>query len=71
MDILPETQEKLGKVLGKVDEMIPPVETVRLKLSRGTTTVFDSKMGGVPYFPKTMEFRPFARARTRASRCGF
>lgn len=56
MDILPEAQEKLGRVLAKVNEMIPPVETVLLKLSRGETKAFDSKMGGVPYFPKTMEY---------------
>ncbi|MDE7360809.1 MAG: DUF1963 domain-containing protein [Oscillospiraceae bacterium] len=56
MDISPETQEKLDRVLAKIDEKIPPVETVRLKLSRGKTTVFDSKMGGVPYFPKGMEY---------------
>lgn len=51
-----ETQEKLDKILARVDEMIPPVKTVRLKPSRGSTTVFDSKMGGVPYFPKDMEY---------------
>lgn len=56
VEISPETQEKVDKVLAKVDEMIPPVETVRLKLSRDKTTVFDSKMGGVPYFPKGMEY---------------
>lgn len=56
MNISPETQEKLDKVLAKVDELIPPVETVRLKLSRGETTVFDSKMGGTPYLPKGMEY---------------
>ena len=56
VEISPETQEKVDKVLAKVDEMIPPVETVRLRLSRDKTTVFDSKMGGVPYFPKGMEY---------------
>lgn len=56
MNISPETQEKLDKVLAKVDELIPPVETVRLKLTRAETTVFDSKMGGVPYLPKGMEY---------------
>lgn len=56
MEISPETQAKLDKLLAKVDELIPPVETVRLKPSRGKTTVFDSKLGGVPYFPKSMEY---------------
>ncbi|MCH5204373.1 MAG: DUF1963 domain-containing protein [Oscillospiraceae bacterium] len=56
MDISVETQEKLDKLLAKVDEKIPPVGTVRLKPKRGTTDVFDSKLGGVPYFPKGMEY---------------
>lgn len=55
-EISPETREKLDKILIKVDEKLPPVETVRLKLSRGETTVLDSKMGGKPYFPKGMEY---------------
>lgn len=56
MEISPETQEKLDKLLAKVDEKIPPVGTVRLKPKRGTATVFDSKLGGAPYFPKGMEY---------------
>ena len=56
MEISPETQEKLDKLFAKVDEKIPPVWTVRLKPKRGTTTVFDSKLGGVPYFPKGLEY---------------
>lgn len=56
VELSPEAREKLEKVLAKVDEIIPPVETVRLKLSRGEVTVFDSKMGGVPYFTKSMEY---------------
>ena len=56
MEISPETQAKLDKLLARVDELIEPVDTVRLKPSRGKTTVFDSKLGGVPYFPKTMEY---------------
>lgn len=56
MEISPETQAKLDKLLARVDELIEPVETVRLKPSRGKTTVFDSKLGGVPYFPKSMKY---------------
>lgn len=56
MEISPETKIKLDKFFGRVDELIPPAETVRLKPSRGETTVFDSKLGGVPYFPKAMEY---------------
>lgn len=56
MDNHSETRAKLEKILARVDELIPPVETVRLKPSRDSTTVFDSKLGGVPYFPKDMEY---------------
>ncbi len=52
----PETMEKLEKLLARVDELIEPVDTVRLHPRRGETTVFDSKMGGVPYFPKSMKY---------------
>ena len=54
--IMPETAEKLDKILSKVKKVLPPKKSVRLNLSRGETTVFDSKMGGVPYFPKDMEY---------------
>lgn len=56
MDNHLEPRAKLEKILARVDELIPTVETVRLKPSRGSTTVFDSKLGGVPYFPKDMEY---------------
>ncbi len=52
----PETMTKLEKLLARVDELIEPVDTVRLHPKRGKTTVFDSKMGGVPYFPKSMKY---------------
>lgn len=56
MDISPEVQAKCDKLLARVDELIPPAQSVRLKPSRGETTVFCSKMGGVPYFPKSMKY---------------
>ncbi len=52
----PKTMEKLEKLMARVDELIEPVQTVRLHPKRGETTVFDSKMGGVPYFPKSMKY---------------
>ena len=55
-EFLSETMEKLEKLMSRVDELIEPVQTVRLKPKRGKTTVFDSKMGGVPYFPKSMKY---------------
>lgn len=56
MEISPETKVKLDRLLARVDELIEPVESVRLVPSRSKTTVFDSKLGGVPYFPKSMEY---------------
>jgi len=50
------TEEKLEKLMARVDELIEPMDTVRLHPKRGKTTVFDSKMGGVPYFPKSMKY---------------
>lgn len=51
-----DVKEKLDKVLAKVDELIPPVESVRLRLSRGKADVLDSKMGGTPYLPEGMKY---------------
>ena len=56
MEITPEVQEKLDRLYEKIDEIIPPRMSVRLKPKRAKTTVFDSKLGGVPYFPKSMEY---------------
>lgn len=55
-DISPEVQLKCDKLLARVDELMPPVPSVRLKPAHGETTVFCSKMGGVPYFPKSMKY---------------
>lgn len=55
-ELSPELRAKLDMLFAKIDEKFPPVETVRLKPVHDKTTVFDSKMGGVPYFPKEMEY---------------
>lgn len=49
-------QEKFDKLMAEINRKAPPLPTVRLKPVRKKTTVFDSKMGGVPYFPKGMEY---------------
>ena len=57
MEISTETQAKLDKLYAKIDELVPPKMSVRLKPSRAKNiSVFESKMGGVPYFPKNMEY---------------
>lgn len=55
-EVSAETTEKLDKILKIVNKAVPPQESLRLKLSRGKAAVFDSKMGGVPYLPKSMEY---------------
>lgn len=52
-----ETLEKLAELLELLDEKCPPQPHLRLKPVRAqTTSVFDSKLGGIPYFPKDMDY---------------
>lgn len=52
-----ETLDRLTVLLGRLDEKCPPQPYLPLKPMRAaSTTVFDSKLGGVPYFPKGMEY---------------
>lgn len=48
--------ELLDKVLNNVDKQLKVRHTVWFDVSREETTVFDNKIGGVPYFPKDMEY---------------
>lgn len=53
----PETEDlKLDEVLARVNKYCPPKPVVKFRVMKEATTVFDSKIGGVPYFPKTMEY---------------
>lgn len=47
---------KLDEVLAGVNKYCSPKPVVKFSVTKDTTTVFDSKIGGVPYFPKTMEY---------------
>jgi len=52
-----ETLDKLAALLRRLDEKCPPRPHLPLKPVRvSSTSVFDSKLGGVPYFPKDMEY---------------
>ncbi len=52
-----ETLEKLKPLLELLDEKFTPLPHLKLKPVRAqSTSVFDSKLGGVPYFPKNMEY---------------
>ncbi|MBE6901715.1 MAG: DUF1963 domain-containing protein [Ruminococcaceae bacterium] len=51
-----QTLSKLGKLMTAINMEIPPRLCVRLKPVRSECSVFDSKLGGTPYFPKNMEY---------------
>lgn len=52
-----ETLDKLAALLRRLDEKCPPQPHLPLTFVRvSSTSVFDSKLGGVPYFPKDMEY---------------
>lgn len=46
----------IEKVMEKVKEILPPRPAVKFTVKRGETGLFDSKIGGTPYFPKNMEY---------------
>ena len=54
-------REDVIKLLEKAYEKYPPRKCVGFKVTKTKTSVFDCKMGGVPYFPKDMEY-PVSRS---------
>ncbi|MBQ8781380.1 MAG: DUF1963 domain-containing protein [Oscillospiraceae bacterium] len=44
------------EILRKTDNDVPPLPTLRLTPVKGKGSLFDSKLGGTPYFPKNMEY---------------
>lgn len=46
----------IEKILEKTYEILPPEPAVRLTVEKGEPGLFDSKIGGTPYFPKSMEY---------------
>ncbi|MBP1544298.1 MAG: DUF1963 domain-containing protein [Oscillospiraceae bacterium] len=51
-----QTMSKLGKLMTAINLEVPPKPCIRLKPVRSECTVFDSKLGGTPYLPKSMEY---------------
>ncbi|MBR1391634.1 MAG: DUF1963 domain-containing protein [Lachnospiraceae bacterium] len=51
----------LEKVFAKVNDTLTPQPAVRFSIERGELGIFDSKIGGVPYFPKDMEY-PYGKS---------
>ena len=46
----------IEKVLSKVNDVLPPQPAIRLMVKKGKPGLFDSKLGGIPYYPKDMEY---------------
>lgn len=46
----------IEKALQKLDSEFPPKPILRFKPVKGKGGLFDSKLGGTPYFPKDMEY---------------
>lgn len=51
-----EVVKKVDKLLSEVNSVIKPKQSVRFSPVREKCSVFDSKLGGVPYFPKDMKY---------------
>lgn len=54
--VIEKEELKLNEVLVGVNKFCPPKPVVRFSVTKDATTIFDSKIGGVPYFPKGMEY---------------
>lgn len=46
----------IEKVIAKVNEILPPKPAVKFTVVNEKPGLFDSKVGGTPYFPKDMEY---------------
>ena len=49
-------QKEFNKILKKVDEIEKPLPTIQFDISNQKPTIFNSKIGGMAYFPKDMEY---------------
>lgn len=46
----------IEKVLKRINDFLPPKPAVKFSVVKGEAGLFDSKIGGTPYFPKDMEY---------------
>lgn len=46
----------IEKVLKRVNDFLPPMPALKFSVAKEKTGLFDSKIGGTPYFPKDMEY---------------
>ncbi len=52
----PNTLRKLARLLCEINAQLPPKPCIKLTPVREKTSVFDSKLGGVPYLPKNVGY---------------
>lgn len=57
----PQPRFSLGALYKQIGECLPPQPAVKLAVKKGKVGLYDSKLGGTPYFPRDMEF-PRGRA---------
>ena len=55
-DTSDEEKAKVARVLAELDKAVPAKARISLKPVRKSTTVFDTKLGGIPYLPKGYEY---------------
>lgn len=46
----------INELFAKIDKDVPPLPVLRFTAEKGKGGLFDSKLGGIPYFPKSMEY---------------
>lgn len=46
----------ISKTLEETDKLLKPQETVWFNITKEPVGLYDSKIGGIPYFPKNMEY---------------
>lgn len=51
-----ETAPDMDEVLAQVSRYLPPQPCIKLGIKHRSTTCYSSKLGGLPYYPKDMEF---------------
>ena len=55
-NIVNMTKAEFIQLIGKLSEKFPPKPVLGFNITETDTGLFDCKMGGMPYFPKNMEY---------------
>lgn len=50
------TAETVRELIDRAYKALPPRPVLKFSVERGTPGLFDCKLGGIPYFPKDMEY---------------